>query len=357
MYKRIIIKVGTRVLSKTNGQLNSSVMRALVEQIVELRKSGAEIVLVSSGAVGAGRGLLTQTLAAETIADKQVFAAVGQVKLMERYAAFFKRRGYHTAQVLVTKEDFRDREHYHNMRRCFINLLRDGIIPIVNENDVVAIKELVFTDNDELAGLVAAQLDADAVVLLTSTDGVLDRSPSDPDAVTIHEITSADLSLYQRNITNEKTNVGRGGMRTKFSVAKKLMASGIAVHIALGTEPHVLREIYQGRAAGTRFVPARKTSGIKRRLAHQGGLCRGVLVVNPCAAQLLMAKDRALSLLPIGIVACEGVFEKGDVVEIRDEKKKRIGFGMSAYDAEKVREVQGKHGARAVVHYDNLFIE
>src|ERR1043166_4581667 len=204
---------------------------------------------------------------------------------MQTDARLFTKRNYLCAQVLVTKEDFRDRGHYQNMRRCFLNLLRDGVVPIVNENDVVAIKELVFTDNDELAGLITAQLEADALVILTSVDGVLDGSPSDPSSKTIPEIDLKNIAVFQKYITQEKTDVGRGGMVTKFAVAKKLVSSGIAVYITHGKKENALLDIVYGRAVGTKFVPSRKTSGLKRRLAYSEGLTMGAVLVNECAGR------------------------------------------------------------------------
>ncbi|MEK7175447.1 MAG: glutamate 5-kinase [Patescibacteria group bacterium] len=357
MYKRIIIKIGTGVISNKEGRLDKVVLENIVEQISFLKKKGLEVVLITSGAVGSGRGLLKLTNKTETVADKQVFAAIGQVKLMGIYARLFEKQNYLCAQVLVTKEDFRDRGHYQNMYRCFLNLLRDGIVPIVNENDVIAIKELIFTDNDELAGLVAAQLKADAVIILTSVDGLLDRSPSDPSAKTIPEINLNNISDFQKNITQEKTSVGRGGMITKFNVAKKLIASGIAVHIANGKRKNVLQEIIDDRQIGTKFIPLRKTSSTKRRLAYSEGLTMGAIIVNKCAGDMLSAKERAMSLLPIGITKTEGEFKKGDVVEIKNMHNKKIGFGISVFDSEKVKEIAGKKGGKTVVHYDYMFIE
>lgn len=357
MYKRVVVKIGTKVLSKSDGRIDGSVVKNLVGQIANIRKNGAEVVLITSGAVGSGRGLLKPVSKSETVADKQVFAAVGQVKLMEIYSRLFGEKGYLCAQVLVTKEDFRDRDHYQNMRNCFLNLLRDGIMPIVNENDVVAIKELVFTDNDELAGLVASQLETDAVIILTSVNGVLDGDPSDPLSKLIPQIDSKNIASVQKNISRGKTDVGRGGMMTKLSVAKKLISSGIAVHIAHGREANVLENILKGKSVGTKFVPARKTSGVKRRLAYSEGLTMGVLAVNKCAGDMLVAKDHAMSLLPVGVTKVEGDFHKGDVVEIRDVKHRKIGFGVSAYDSDKIKTMLGKKGSKPIVHYDYMFIE
>lgn len=351
MYKRVVVKVGTKVLSKANGLIDEGVIAGLVTSIAEAVKGGTQVVLITSGAVGSGRGLLKSRAGRETVADKQVFAAVGQVKLMEAYSRLFSQHGLLCAQVLVTKEDFRDRGHYDNMRRCFLNLLRDDVIPIVNENDVVAIKELVFTDNDELAGLVASQLETDAVILLTSVDGVHGSSGVIP------EIDIKSLAGFQKHVTSEKTDVGRGGMMTKFGIAKKLISSGIAVHIANGKAPNVIRDILAGKPIGTHFIPSRKTSGVKRRLAYAEGLAAGALVVNKCAADLLKDRDRVMSLLPVGITAATGEFKKGDVVEIQDQSRHRLGFGVSSLDREKVQEALGKKGGRPVVHYDYMFIE
>ncbi|OGY58778.1 MAG: glutamate 5-kinase [Candidatus Colwellbacteria bacterium RIFCSPLOWO2_12_FULL_44_13] len=357
MYKRIVVKIGTKVLSRENGHINESVLENIVGQISDLKKSGVEIVLITSGAVASGRGLFKLAGKIETVTDKQVFAAIGQVKLMEIYAKLFEKRNYLCAQILVTKEDFRDRGHYHNMRRCFLNLLRDGVVPIVNENDVVAIKELVFTDNDELAGLIAAQLEADALIILTSVDGVLDGSPSNPSSKTIPEIDFKNITSFQRYVVQEKTDVGRGGMTTKFAIAKKLVSSGITVHIARGTRKNVLRNIVTNRAVGTKFVPLKKTSSVKRRLAYSEGLTAGALVVNKRAGDMLISKEHSMSLLPVGITKIEGDFKKGDVIEIRDICNKKIGFGISAYDSDKIKEMVGKKGGRPVVHYDYMFIE
>ncbi|MEO8638137.1 MAG: glutamate 5-kinase [Candidatus Taylorbacteria bacterium] len=357
MYQRIIVKIGTKVLSKEDGTIDESVLENIVNQISSLKKSGVETVLVTSGAVGSGRSLLKSGMNSETVGNKQVFAALGQVKLMETYSKLFGKCGLLCAQVLVTKEDFRDRSHYQNMHHCFLNLLREDIVPVVNENDVVAIKELVFTDNDELAGLVAAQLVVDAVIILTSVEGVMDGSPSDPSSKIIPEINFKNLATCEKHITGEKTNVGRGGMMTKFAVAKKLISSGVAVHIAHGKKENVLTDIMHGKPIGTKFIPLRKTSGVKRRLAYSEGLTMGAIIVNKCAEDMLIAKEKAMSLLPIGVIHIKGDFKKDDVVEIRNMSNQKIGFGVSALDSMKVKELAGVKGGRTVVHYDYMFIE
>jgi len=258
MYKKIVIKIGTGVISKKDGKLNPRVLKILVEQCAQLRKQGVEAVIVTSGAVGTGRGLITIEDGADSVVKKQVYAAVGQVKLMSTYAKYFAKHGIFCAQILATKEDFRDKEHYLNMKNCMENLLRDNVIPVVNENDAVAVAELVFTDNDELAGLIATQLNVDAVILLTSVDGVFNGNPKDKGARVISEIPHADISSFEKYVMPDKSEFGRGGMLTKFGVARKLAEQGIATHIANGLRPGVLLEILAGKAVGTKFIPLGK---------------------------------------------------------------------------------------------------
>lgn len=252
MYKRVVVKVGTKVLSKDDGTLDERVLKHLVEQISLLKKKNIEVILITSGAVSSGRSLLTLK-GKETVPNKQVYAAIGQVKLMNTYSKLFAKHGYLCAQVLATKEDFRDRQHYVNMKNCLSGLLYDKVIPVINENDVVAIAELIFTDNDELAGLVALQLKADAVIILSSTDGVLDGSGR-----VIPRITANTIMSSLKYVTPAKSTGGRGGMVSKFAVARTLMSHGIMVHIADGKRKSVLSDIMKGTAIGTRFVPHRK---------------------------------------------------------------------------------------------------
>ncbi len=245
---KIIIKIGTKVLTKDDGTLDVGFLAGVVDQIVGLRLMGIEVVLVTSGAVAAGTSLIAMPSAHSETQRKQVYAAVGQVTLMTTYSTLFATRGYVCAQVLATKEDFRDDEHYANMAQCFQGLLLDNVIPIVNENDVVATTELMFTDNDELAGLVAEQLKVDSLVVLTRSDGVLDTSG---DTVSVVDKTNVDeVSGYIRTDTSTG---GRGGMISKFRVARKLSAQGITVRIVNGRRPSILLDVLRGVATGTTF--------------------------------------------------------------------------------------------------------
>lgn len=355
MYKRVIIKIGSGVLSK-EGRFDAQIVEHIVEQIVFLNRIGVKIVLITSGAVATGKGILKLNDKTDTIVQKQVFASVGQVKLMSFYSEIFDKYGYTCAQVLVTKEDFRDRQHYLNMKNCFENLLQNNVIPVVNENDVIAITELIFTDNDELAGLIASQLNADAVIILTGVDGVFDGDPNDSKSQVISEIDFAKNLSFEKYITNDKSAVGRGGMHTKFGIAKKLATQGITTHIASGKRQNMIIDLVEGKSVGTKFIPDRKLSATKRRLAYSENLSKGIVYVNKCAEDILLSK-KAVSLLPVGIVKVEGVFEKGDVIEIKNEAKKKLGFGIAQYDSQKATDSIGKKKIRALIHYDYMFIQ
>ena len=248
--KRIIVKIGTKVLSKNDGTLDIEFLKHATDQIMLLRKKGLQVVLITSGAGGAGRSMVSlQEIKSETV-QKQVFAAIGQVKLMTTYAELFKKYGYHCAQVLVTKEDFRDEQHYLNMQNCFEGLLLDNVIPIVNENDVVATTELLFTDNDELAGLIAKQLKADCLVILTSTDGILDT-----EGKTVSKVDTSNIEAVAGYIRPDTSTGGRGGMTSKFKIAKELSEKGVSVHIVNGKKGNVLQDVIEGQNLGTHFIP------------------------------------------------------------------------------------------------------
>ena len=349
MYKRIVVKIGTKVITE-NGRLIEERLRVLVEQVAQLRARGVDVIVVTSGAVATGKGILALEKS-DSPATQQVYSAVGQVGLMSRYERLFRAHGLHCAQILVTKGDFRDKEHYANMKSCFENLLREKIVPIVNENDAISIPKLVFTDNDELAGLIGSQLNVDSVVFLTSVEGVLVDGES-----TISEIRENDIDEYKQNVRDTKSAGGRGGMQTKFIIAKRLMAQGIPVLIAKGTHENVLLEIADGRAVGTKFVPGAKRSAAKRRLAYSEGLAVGAAYVDEGAAKILVSKQ-SVSLLPVGITRVEGDFKKGDTIEVRNASGKKLGFGVAQYDVKTALTLLGKKGARALIHYNYLVMD
>lgn len=253
-HKRIVIKVGTNVLTDENGQLDLPVFHQIVTQIAILSKKGWSIVLVSSGAVGAGNAVLkTCDITDETI-KRQVLSSIGQANLMKIYFDLFSAHNMICSQVLATKEDFSEGDHYHNMVNCFEGLLSQRIIPIVNENDVVSLIELMFTDNDELAGLTAKMIGAKKLLLLTNVDGFYNGSPEDTGTEIIHEVkVSSDSVEAYVDITS--SSQGRGGMSSKLKTGIRATKEGIETHIAAGKKPNVIIDIIDGKPAGTKFVP------------------------------------------------------------------------------------------------------
>jgi glutamate 5-kinase len=356
LYQKIVVKVGTNVLSLDSGLLDMQVVERLVADIAYLRSLGVHVVLVSSGAVGSGRAIVHLPEKTPTVTARQVLAAVGQVRLMNTYSQLFDVYNLQCAQVLVTKEDFRDRRHYLNMQNCLEGLLAQGIVPIVNENDVVSVTELMFTDNDELSGLISSMIQAQALVILTNVDGVFDGNPNNPASNLIPTIDTRKLKLEQF-IAPEKSSFGRGGMLTKANIAHKLSLIGITVRIANGKTPHVLADISDGRAVGTTFLPhKRPASGVKRWVAHAEGYEKGIVVVNDGAVNALSSAMSAVSVLPVGIISIEGEFDKGDIVRLCSAQGTAIGYGMAQYSSLKAREVLGKSGQKPLIHYDYLFL-
>ncbi|MEM9848977.1 MAG: glutamate 5-kinase [Bacteroidota bacterium] len=353
--KRIVIKIGTNVLTQADGLLDLTVMSHLVDQIVQIKKLGIEVVLVSSGAVGAGRSIYTASKTLSKVVQRQVFSAIGQVRLMQWYMSLFANYGLFCAQVLATKEDFRDRQHYLNMQNCLLGLLRDNLVPIVNENDVVAIKELMFTDNDELASLLAAMTNADRLIILSAVDGVFDGNPSDENSQLIRVIAPNDDRVEQV-ILPVKSAFGRGGMSTKVRMAKKAASMGIEVVIANGKRSNILTDIVSGDYIGTTFLAETPVSNVKKWMAYHRAAALAKIIVNEGAAQKLIASSEIISLLPIGIVAIEGEFEKGDLVQIIAHDGTDIALGLAQYDAATAQQYIGQRGKKALVHYDYLYI-
>jgi glutamate 5-kinase len=353
VYRRVVVKVGTNVITGRDGKLDPVILDSLTSQIASLMKDGVEVILVTSGAVGAGRSIVSLTGNLTPVETRQVLAATGQIQLINAYNDRFAKHGLTGAQLLVTKGDFRDRQHYLNMRTCFEALLEQKIVPIVNENDAVAVTELMFTDNDELSGLIASLLQVDGHIILSNIDGLFDmQSEGNP---VIEQIDPASKSFSQY-IRPGKSEFGRGGMLTKCNIAHKLSRLGITVHIANGTTPGILQTIISGGRTGTKFIAQKAQQSRKRRIAFSEGLEKGAVIINQGAADALTSGKRATSLLPVGITAVEGSFQRGDVIRICSPEGSVIGYGMASCSAEKARATLGQKGHKAVIHYDHLYL-
>ena len=253
--RRIVVKVGSNVLTRPDGKLDVTRMSALVDQIAWLRRQGFEVILVSSGAMASGRGELKVDHSLDSVEQRQLFSAVGQVKLVGLYYDLFREFGIHVGQVLTMKENFQPGEQYRNQRACMTVMLENDVLPIVNENDTVSVTELMFTDNDELSGLIAQMMQADTLILLSNIDGIFTTHPDDPAAELIREVApDRDLSQY---IQPEKSAFGRGGMHSKHTTARKVSLSGIRVMIANGERDDILINLIEHPAdtPHTEFLP------------------------------------------------------------------------------------------------------
>ena len=368
---RIAVKIGSNVLTRRDGTLDVTRMSALVDQVAELHKAGVEIILVSSGAVASGRSEIHPAKKLDSVDQRQLFSAVGQAKLINRYYELFREHGIPVGQVLTMKENFATRRHYLNQKNCMTVMLENGVIPIVNENDTISVSELMFTDNDELSGLIASMMDAQVLIILSNIDGIYNGSPADPASEVIRKIEHGkDLSSY---IQTSKSSFGRGGMLTKTNIARKVADEGITVIIANGKRDNILVDLLHqelpslfpdvqssaldSQLTYTRFIPApQPVSSVKKWIAHSEVFAKGELHIDDCATKVL-ASDKAVSILPIGITDVRGEFEKDDIVRIIDFEGNPIGVGKANCSSEQAREAMGKHGKKPVVHYDYLYIE
>lgn len=358
-YKRVVVKIGSNVLTTSEGRLDLERLSSLTDQVATLYKEGIEVILVSSGAVASGRSQITPRVKRlDSVAARQLFSAVGQAKLINIYYDLFSRYDIVCGQVLTTKESLSTRRHYLNQRNCMGVMLENGVVPIINENDTISVTELMFTDNDELSGLVATMMGADALFILSNIDGIYTGDPKDPESEVIRKVDGSleDLSRY---ILTTKSQFGRGGMLTKCRIACKVADNGIEVVIANGKRDDILCDLIleQRDIVCTRFEPSTKPiSDVKKWVAHSESFAKGELHINDGAYEALM-KSEATSLLPVGLCRVEGHFEKYDIVKIIASNGHQIGVGKVALDSDQAREVVGVKGLKAIVHYDYLYLE
>ena len=340
--KRIVLKVGTSTLTHAqHGGPDRVFINALAAQIAAQISAGREIILVTSGAIRAGVARLNLSERPRSLPDKQATASVGQGVLMGLYADIFANYNLPVGQVLLTRDDLRVRSRYLNARNTFEALFRLGAIPIVNENDTVAVDEIKVGDNDTLAALVASLTDSDGVIILSDIDGLYDRNPAVyPDAVLVERVEKLDAATMAM-AGGAGTPGGTGGMRTKLSAARIATASGVAMWITNGRKANVVADCLNGVAgSGTYFVPRPKRPSAKKRWLAWGGEPQGTLFVNICARRVL--EDEGRSLLPVGVTGVEGAFALGDTVRIiEDTTGEEFGRGIVRYDAESCRKLAG----------------
>ena len=356
--KRIAVKIGSNVLTRKDGTLDITRMSSLVDQVAELHHAGVEIVLVSSGAVASGRSEVKVGKKLDSVSARQLYSAVRQAQLINRYYELFREHGLMCGQVLTTKENFGSRTHYLNQKHCMEVMLEHGVIPIVNENDTISVTELMFTDNDELSGLIATMMDMDALIILSNIDGIYNGNPTDPASRVIPEVESgkADLSAY---VQAGRSSFGRGGMLTKCHIAQKVADEGILVIIANGKRPDILLDLFSDvkEVPCTRFLPAAKpVSSVKKWIAHSEGFAKGEVHINKGAEEALLA-PKATSLLLVGVTQVVGDFEKDDIVRIVNEEGRLLGVGCTGYGSDEARALMGSRDRKPLVHYDYLYID
>jgi len=368
LYRRIVAKFGTGLVAGDTDQLNREMMSLLVNQIAQLHRQGAEVLVVSSGAIGAGRNRLGQVKESKGTPFKQVLAAVGQIHLMQAYDQLFRQHDITVAQALLTKTDLSDRAGYLNARNTLLALLELGIICIVNENDVVALDEIEedkFGDNDNLSAMVANLIDADLLLLLTDIGGLYTADPHcSPDARLIPQVDRIDIEI-ERLAADTPSSSGTGGMITKIEAARLATTSGITAIIADAGEEDVIVRLARGEAIGTRFTPTGSKMESRKRWMLSGLSTKGKLVVDAGASQALKKHKR--SLLPAGIKQAEGNFQRGDIVNIYDPDGGHMGCGITNYGSAEINAIKGKHSksitklighdyGSEVVHRNNLVV-
>ena len=363
--RRIVVKVGTSTLTHPNGKLNFSRIEGLVRELADAVNAGKQILLVSSGAVGAGMDRLGWKEKPKTIPEKQAAAAVGQGILMHTYEKLFAEYGQVVAQVLLTREDSVNRRRYANSRNTLLTLLNIGVIPIINENDAVSIDELKIGDNDTLSANVAAIVDADVLIILSDVEGVYSANPqTDPQARLLPEINEVTPEV-EAMCGGAGTMRGTGGMLTKMAAARMAMNSGIVMVIASGGRDGAVQSILAGKPIGTLFPPRQNRLQFRKRWLAFGARIKGRLKVDKGCAQALLSNGS--SLLAAGVKDVEGNFEQGSTVSILNLEGWEIARGLVNYSTDDVRKIMGAHTHEIaeilghkpydeVVHRDNLVL-
>lgn len=364
--KRIVIKVGTSTITYANGKRNFSQIDRLAREISDLQNQGKKMILVTSGAVAVGVDRMGLPGKPKTIPGKQAAAAVGQGVLMHTYEKFFADYGQIVAQVLITKTEAIDRQRYTNTRNTFMELMRQRVIPIVNENDVVALDELKIGDNDNMSALVAGIVDADLVIILSDVDGLYTANPqTHPDAVIVPEVAEITPEI-EASAGGVGSARGTGGMATKIQAAKAATSSGIHLVIASGTEKYAITRVLQGEELGTLFVSRENRLQFRKRWLAFGAKIAGSIVVDDGCAKAIR-KAGGCSILPAGVFAVQGEFLPGSTVSVIDKDAHELARGLVHYSSAELEQIKGCNSGEIanilghknfdeVIHRDDLVI-
>lgn len=362
---RVVVKIGTSTLTYNNGKLNLFRIEKLVRELADLANQGKEIILVTSGAVGAGLDRLGSTERPKTIPEKQAVAAIGQGILMHMYEKLFAEYGQIVAQVLLTRENSVKHKLYINSRNTLLTLLKMGVIPVINENDAIAIDELKIGDNDTLSATVATIVDADLLIILSDIEGVFTANPqNDPTAQLIEEITDITPEIEEL-AGGAGSKLGTGGMYTKIQAAKIAVNAGVTMVIASGSLEGVVRNILSGENIGTIFPAKEQHLQVRKSWLAFGAMIKGELVVDEGCEKALITEGS--SLLSVGIVEVKGTFDQGNSVRILSKQGREIARGLANYNSEEIKKICGKNtnniskilGSKLydeVIHRDNMVI-
>jgi glutamate 5-kinase len=366
--QKVVLKLGSAVLTRSGEErLDENLLDDVAQTVSRMFDEGREVILVSSGAVASGIGLLRHKTKPRSIPEKQAFAAVGQGQLMHLYSVHFSRYGRNIAQLLLTRDDMEDRRRYLNTSYTLEKILSYGVVPIINENDTTTVDELRFGDNDLLSAIVAAKMKAELLIILSDVDGLFDKDPRQhPDARLIPQVKQITPEI-ESVAAHTPSRLGAGGMRSKIDAARRATHAGAHVCICNGKRPGILNDLFAGRCIGTLFLPqkGKDLSSRERWIAFgKVGINRWIIVDDGAKKALIQGKK---SLLPVGVKDIKGEFEQGDVVEIRDTKGERLGKGLVNFNSsdilkikgaksEAIEKILGQKEYDEVIHRDNMII-
>ena len=360
--KRLIVKIGTSTLTHDDGKLNIPKIRKIADVIAQLMERGYQVVLVTSGAIGAGMGIMDIPDRPKSIAAKQALAAIGQVELIQLYQQLFKEKNITVGQLLLTKEDFVARKRYLNARNVCHALIQEGVLPIINENDSIVANEIKVGDNDTLSALVAGLIDADVLVIMSDIDGLYDKNPTQhADATLLNKIASIDDSIFEM-AGSEGSKFGSGGMYTKIIAADMATKNGTHVAIVNGNDPENINILLDQANIGTLFLKQDKKISARKYWLAYGAADEGVIIIDSGAETALKSMK---SLLPVGVTAVKKIFEQGAVVTLVNQEHKRIAKGITNYSSSEIEKIKQQHSNEienilgykyddVIIHIDNL---
>jgi len=362
--KKVLIKIGSAVLTGAEG-LDLDIIQQLVAEIARLKEEGYQVILVSSGAIASGKHRMGITGPLKSIPQKQAAAAIGQGRLMRIYAQAFGQYGINVAQILLTMSDLTDRKRFLNIRNTLSTLVEWGVIPIINENDTVAVEEIKFGDNDQLAAMMANLIETHLVINLTSTEGLYDANPAISDQARLISVVSEFTEEIEQAATEETSSVGLGGMKSKVMAARRVTACGIPYIIAPGKEKGVLAAVFAGREKGTLFLPATRQMKSRKHWIAFTLRPRGRLYLDEGARKAILEDGK--SLLPSGIISAEGNFAAGDAVTCVDREGTPLAAGLVNYSSAEINRIVGLKTSEVeqvlgykdydeVIHRDNLAV-